>query len=136
MMSWKKLLHYLAFLRRAEEVEISSDDLLTMDTHMEEEMIVDEEGLMVENGEVVGETAIITAEKQLQPTGGPLPERYVQVICVSMNSKPIVASIKSTHLIPTTRFCFEPVTASHTLWSSFEDQSFMVRPCSLTTSTC
>jgi len=74
-MSWRKLLRYLFFLRRPELEEMSSDDLLTMDTYMEDESIVDEEGLMVEHGEVVGETAIITAEKQLQPTGGPLPER-------------------------------------------------------------
>jgi hypothetical protein len=35
----------------------------------------DEEGLFVENREVVGETAVITDGKTLEPTGGPLPSR-------------------------------------------------------------
>ena len=68
-------MYHLFFLRPPELAEMSSDDLLTLDTHTEDESIVDEEGLMVEHGEVVGETAIIIAEKQLQPTGGPLPVR-------------------------------------------------------------
>ena len=64
-------------------MKITVDDLLTMDTEVWEKSIVDEEGLMVEHGEVVGETAIVTDNKQLKPTPGPLPERYVsQNACV------------------------------------------------------
>ena len=137
-MSWRKLLRYLFFLRRPEEEEMSSDDLLTMDTHVEDESIVDEEGLMVEHGEVVGETAIITAEKQLQPTGGPLPERYSHLVLPSTCCNVfqlILDSNNSTLLIPIGSFCFEPVIESHILSSSSEDQPLTARPCLLTKST-
>jgi len=47
-----------------------------MDTDVEEVNTFEQEGLMVENGEVVGETAFITEERQVQPTGISLPARY------------------------------------------------------------
>jgi len=40
-----------------------------MDTDVEEVNTFEQEGLMVENGDVVGETAFITEERQVQPTG-------------------------------------------------------------------
>ena len=74
-MFWKKLLLYL-FPRRLDDDEMSRDELYFMDTDVEEENTFEEEGLMVENGEVVGETAFITEERQVQPTGISLPLRY------------------------------------------------------------
>jgi hypothetical protein len=34
------------------------------------------EAVLIENGQVVGETAIVRAEDRLEPTGGPLPAGY------------------------------------------------------------
>ena len=34
------------------------------------------EAVLIEDGQVVGETAIVRAEDKLEPTGGPLPAGY------------------------------------------------------------
>jgi len=47
-----------------------------MDTDVEDLNIYDREGADIENGEIVGETAIITGDKDVQPTDGPLPTGY------------------------------------------------------------
>jgi hypothetical protein len=52
------------------------DEFHDMDFAMQPNSLFDEEGLFVETGEVVGETAVVTAGKMLKPTGGPLPSRY------------------------------------------------------------
>jgi hypothetical protein len=74
-MLWKKVFQYF-FPGRFDEREMTSDDLYSLDTDVEEQNTFEEEGLMVENGHVVGETAFITEEKQVQPTGISLPARY------------------------------------------------------------
>ena len=113
-MSWRKLLHSLLFLQRIGQTKISDDDLLTMDTHVEEESVVDEEGLMVEHGEVVGETAIVTDNKQLKPTDGPLPERYVSQMPPYVNQLLIASSTSSTLLTPTDMSYSKPANVSPT----------------------
>jgi hypothetical protein len=44
-----------------------------MDTISEGKDLFDCEALVIVGGQVVGETAIITEDKRLQATGGPLP---------------------------------------------------------------
>ena len=47
-----------------------------MDTDVEDDNIYDWERMDIENREIIGETAIITADKHVQPTGGPLSTGY------------------------------------------------------------
>ena len=86
-----------------------------MDTEVWEKSIVDEEGLMVEHGEVVGETAVVTDNKQLKPTPGPLPERYVSQMppCVS-NQLLIASSTSGTLSTPTDMSYSKPANVSPT----------------------
>lgn len=79
-MLWRKLWQYI-FPRRFDDDEMTRDELYSMDTDVEEENTFEEEGLMVENGDVVGETAFITEERQVQPTGISLPSRYAPLSC-------------------------------------------------------
>jgi len=52
---------------------LSVADLNRMDTAVSDETAFDYERVIVINGNVFGETAIITEENSLEPTGGPLP---------------------------------------------------------------
>jgi len=47
-----------------------------MDTDVEDDNIYDWERMDIENREITGETAIITADKPVQPTSGPLSTGY------------------------------------------------------------
>jgi len=73
-MFWTRL--YQNFLARRRKQELTVQDFYAMDTNVEDENAYDREGLMIEDGEVVGETAFVTEHKQLQPTEGPLPAGY------------------------------------------------------------
>jgi Trypsin-like peptidase domain len=77
-MGWASLLQFF-FPRKARQNDRSYttiDEFHRLDTAMHLKSNFHEEGLIIENGEVVGETAVVTEEKTLKPTGGPLPSRY------------------------------------------------------------
>lgn len=60
--------------RKPRTAELTDDDLNRMDVAYEEGLTVfDCEGVMVEEGEVVGTTAFVNEQNQLELTGGRLP---------------------------------------------------------------
>ena len=61
---------------RHRQRHLTIQDFYAMDTDVEDLNIYDREGADIENGEIVGETAIITGDKDVQPTDGPLPTGY------------------------------------------------------------
>ena len=72
---WQRLQHFLG--RRPRQEELSRQDLYNMDTAVIDEGPFDQEGLIIEAGEVVGETAVLDTDRwKLQATGGNLPARY------------------------------------------------------------
>jgi len=73
-MFWTRLYKY--FFARSPKQRLTIRDFYAMDTDVEDDNVYDREGVDIENGEIVGETAIITADKDLQPTNGPLPDGY------------------------------------------------------------
>lgn len=73
-MFWNLL--QLVFGRRAKNDALTNEDMNRMDVAYEDILTVfDCEKVMVEEGEVVGETAIINDQKQLELTEGRLPAR-------------------------------------------------------------
>jgi len=72
-MFWKRLCKYL-FVRRRRHLTIQ--DFYAMDTDVGLAMWMIRHGLYIENGEIVEGTAIITADRDVQPTHGPLPTGY------------------------------------------------------------
>jgi hypothetical protein len=74
-MGWTSLLDFF-LLRKPKRTYTTVDEFHNMDTAVQLKSCFDEEALLVENGEVVGETAVVTVERQLKPTAGPLPSRY------------------------------------------------------------
>jgi hypothetical protein len=65
------------FGRRARNDALTTEDMNRMDVAYEDVLTVfDCEKVMVEEGEVVGETAIINDKKQLELTEGRLPARH------------------------------------------------------------
>ena len=72
---FRQLLQYL-FGRRMRNSGLSNEDLNRLDVAFENNMTpFDCEKVMVEKGEVVGETAIINDRQELERTGGRLPEK-------------------------------------------------------------
>ena len=69
-----RLYHYL-FPWRAQKKALTVEELNRMDVAVEED-VFDCEKVMIENGEVVGETAILNERDELESTGGPLPTGY------------------------------------------------------------
>ena len=73
-MFWR-LLQYV-FGRRARNSGLTNEDLNRLDVAFENNMtLFDCEKVMVEKGEVVGETAIINDRQELERTEGRLPEK-------------------------------------------------------------
>ena len=73
---WERFLPYI-FPRRSEKRGLTVADMNRMDTVVVDETAFDYEKVIVVNGDVFGETAIITEENSLQPTGGPLPPQSI-----------------------------------------------------------
>jgi hypothetical protein len=70
-----QLWRYL-FPRRAERRDLTNEDLSRLDTMVVGGGEFECEAVLIENGQVVGETAIFRAKDKLEPTGGPLPSGY------------------------------------------------------------
>jgi hypothetical protein len=64
----RNLLH-----KKVKKREATIADFTQMDTTVEGGDFFDCEAVLIADGNVVGETAIITEDKRLQATGGPLP---------------------------------------------------------------
>jgi hypothetical protein len=74
-MFWNFLLLLLG--RRVRNDGLSSEDMDRMDIAYEDVLTVfDCEGVMVEEGQVVGETAILNEKHELVVTDGRLPKRF------------------------------------------------------------
>jgi hypothetical protein len=71
-MFWR-LWHYIFPGRRR---DLTNEDLRRLDTMVVGGGDFECEAVLIENGQVVGETAIVRAEDRLEPTGGPLPAGY------------------------------------------------------------
>ena len=70
------LWQFIQFLlgRKPRATELTEEDMNRMDLAYEDELTVfDCEKVMVEDGEVVGTTAIVNEQNQLELTGGRLP---------------------------------------------------------------
>ena len=73
-MFWAQL--YKSLFARRRKRHLTIQDFYALDTEVQDDNIYDTDGVDIENGEIVGETAIITEDKHVQPTGGPLPTGY------------------------------------------------------------
>jgi len=76
MTMFDRFLQYI-FPRRRDRRGLTVAGLNRMDTAVSDESAFDCEKVIVINGEVFGETAIITGDSKLQPTGGPLPPQSI-----------------------------------------------------------
>jgi hypothetical protein len=73
---FRRFFHYI-FPWQADKRGLTVADLNRMDTAVSYESTFDCEKVIVFNGDVVGETAIITKDNKIQESGGPLPPQYI-----------------------------------------------------------
>jgi len=105
IMAWIAQLLQLLFARRTKPEELSPQDQYRLDMAVVDEGDFDQEGLVIEAGEVVGETATVNTHSwKLKATEGHLPARSSSPLFDSLT--PIV--LKRQPSSPTMTLCSRP----------------------------